>query len=149
VPDVNVRVEDFWLEDGEGNRVENAEQKQPLRLNLVAEARHDLTRPVFNFHVLNADGYWVFGFSKAVEGRDGSERIAAGQRIRISGDVENPLLPGRYSVECWVSRDRDEGNVALHVLRLANFLVYGTERGAGNVVVPVEIEALVESRDGK
>jgi ABC-2 type transport system ATP-binding protein len=141
VPDVNVKLIDVWLQDQNGQRIENIEQGHPIHLNLVAQARHDLVELVFNFHVLNADGIWVFGFSETL---GHSARVAAGERVRVAGTIENPLVPGRYSVECWISRSREEGDLALHVLRLLDFLVYGTGRGAGNVFVPAEVEAVVE-----
>ncbi len=146
-PDVNVKLVDVWLEDDAGARVENVEQGTPISLNLVVEARHELVGPVFNFHLLNEDGVWVFGFSKSVPGRVGkSSRIGAGQRVRITAEIENPLLPGRYSVECWVSRERTEGDLALHVLRLLDFLVYGTRLASGSVSVHAEVQAELEPR---
>jgi ABC-type polysaccharide/polyol phosphate transport system ATPase subunit len=139
VPDVNIKLIDVWLEDNTGQRVENVEQSQPIHFNLIAQARHDLTNPVFNFHFLNDDGAWVFGFSETV-----AERVAAGQQMRIAGEIENPLLPGRYSAECWISRDRVEGNIALHVVRLLDFLVYGTQPGVGNVSVETKVDVSIE-----
>jgi hypothetical protein len=54
------------------------------------------------------------------------------------------LLPGRYSIECWMSRKREQGDLALHVMRLLDFHVYGTKTGAGNIYTPVEVEATLE-----
>jgi ABC-2 type transport system ATP-binding protein len=145
VPDVNVSLVDVWLEDEAGSRVENVEQGKPIRLNLVVEARHELTNPVFNFHFVNSDGVWVFGFSKTVPAGEGEPaRLASGERIRIAGRIDNPLVPGRYSVDCWIARDRDAGDLALHVLRLTDFLVYGTRPGPGSVSVEADIEAFLE-----
>ena len=149
VPDVNVKLVDVWLEDEAGQRIDNVEQGRPIQLNLVVEARHELAAPVFNFHLLNEHGVWVFGFSKAVSGPDGEPaRIAAGQRVRVAAQVENPLLPGRYSLDCWVSRDRGDGELALHVLRLLDFLVYGTKLAPGSVSVRAEVDAVLERSAG-
>ena len=41
VLDVNVRLLDAWLEDADGERVENIEQGLPMASTLVVEARHD------------------------------------------------------------------------------------------------------------
>ena len=139
VPDVNVRLVDVWLENEAGERVDNVEQDTPIVLNLVVEARQDLSSPGFNFHFLNADDVWVFGFSKTVEGA-----VPAGQRIEIAGPIENRLVPGRYSVECWASRAREQGDVALQVLRLLDFYVYGTKPGAGSVWVDSDVDVFVE-----
>jgi ABC-type polysaccharide/polyol phosphate transport system ATPase subunit len=145
VPDVNVKLLDVWLENDAGERVANVEQGEPIGFNMVVEARHDLTAPGFNFHFLNADGNWVFGFSKRLPDDDGQKPLVpAGQSIRLAGHVENRLVPGRYSVECWVSRARPEGDVALHVIRLLDFYVYGTKPGAGSVSVETDVEVAVE-----
>jgi ABC-type polysaccharide/polyol phosphate transport system ATPase subunit len=145
VPDVNVRVVDAWLEDTAGNRTDNVEQRQPIGLNAVFEARHDLERPVFGFHFSNADGAAVFGFNRTLSATvDEPNRLARGQRVRITGKIDNPLLPGRYFVTCLVSRDRPGGDMALHVLRLLSFVVYGTSPGAGIVSVEADVEARIE-----
>jgi Wzt C-terminal domain len=141
--DINVRLVDVWLQDAHGARVENVEQGEPITFGIVVEARRELRAPVFQLHVLNDDAVWVFGFSQRLT--DGAEgRVAAGQRVRITGAIENPLVPGRYFVECWVARDRDDGEPALHVLKLTDFYVFGTRPGAGSVVVDTDIEAVVE-----
>ena len=143
VPDVNVRVVDAWLEDERGERVENVEQGTPIGLGIVFEARHPLESPVFGFHFLNEDGVTVFGFNRTL----GTEpdRLEPGQRVRISGKIENPLLPGRYFVSCWISRNRTQGDLALHVIRPLEFVVYGTRPGPGNVSVRVDVDVRLEA----
>jgi ABC-type polysaccharide/polyol phosphate transport system ATPase subunit len=145
VPDVNARLIDAWLERGSGERVDNVEQGDPIGLNVIFEARHELRNPVFSFHFLNADGAQVFGFNRTLEIPDGEpDRIAPGQRVRIAGKISNPLLPGRYSVSVWISRNRTQGDLALHVVRLLDFVVYGTNPGPGSVSVDADVEASLE-----
>ena len=68
--------------------------------------------------------------------------------MKISGWVENRLLPGRYFVKSWIVRDRLEGDMAMHVLQLLEFYVYGTQRGAGNVMVDADVHVeLLEDED--
>jgi ABC-type polysaccharide/polyol phosphate transport system ATPase subunit len=143
VPDVNVRVVDAWLEDERGERVENVEQGTPIGLGIVFEARHPLESPVFGFHFLNEDGVTVFGFNRTL----GTEpdRLEPGQRVRISGRIENRLLPGRYFVNCWISRNRTQGDLALHVIRPLEFVVYGTRPGPGNVSVRIDVDVRLEA----
>jgi ABC-type polysaccharide/polyol phosphate transport system ATPase subunit len=146
VPDVNVNLLDVWLEDESGARVDNVEQDKMFRFNLLAEARQDMNAPVFNFHCLNMDGHWVFAFSKAVEGLDGEpRRVLAGERVRIVAEIDNPLVPGRYALECWISRNREAGAMAIHILRLLDFFVFGTKPGAGNIAMTGEVEAVIET----
>ena len=95
-------------------RLENAEQARPLRFNLLVEARKAMQEPVFNFHCLNVDGHWVFAFSKGVEDEAGSPRgVERGERIRLVAEIDNQLVPGRYSMECWISRSGDGGSLAI------------------------------------
>jgi ABC-2 type transport system ATP-binding protein len=149
VPDVNVKLIDVWLENETGHRVENIEQRKPIRLNLLVEARHDLDHPLFNFQVLNSDGVPVFGFNEELSVDEPDRgRISAGGRVRIAGTIDNPLLPGRYSVTCLISRDRTEGQLALHALRLLDFLVYGTKPGLGSVSVGTDLKARLEPPAG-
>jgi ABC-type polysaccharide/polyol phosphate transport system ATPase subunit len=145
IPDVNVRVLDSWLEDESGRRIENVEQGAPIRLNAVFEARHELAGPVFGFHFHDIDGARLFGFNQTLGIEDPErDRLAAGQRVRIGGTIENRLLPGRYAVQCWVSRNRTQGDLALHGLRLLEFVVYGTRPGPGSVEVEIDISATVQ-----
>ena len=71
-------------------------------------------------------------------------RVAAGQRVRVAGTLDNPLLPGRYLVNCWIARNRTQGDMALHIVRLLDFVVYGTRPGPGSVSVRTDVEAALE-----
>jgi ABC-2 type transport system ATP-binding protein len=149
VPDINVTLLDVWLEDADGVRVDNVEQGKIFRFNLLVEARQPMSEPIFNFHCLNMDGDWVFAFSKEVgEGNGMPGHVAPGERIRIVAEIENPLLPGRYAIECWISRSRAEGSMAIHILRLLDFFVYGTKPAPGNVTANAEVEAVLEPTSG-
>jgi ABC-type polysaccharide/polyol phosphate transport system ATPase subunit len=145
VPDVNVRVVEAGIRNEAGEPVENVEQGEPIGLDVVFEARHDLEAPVFGFHFLNGDGDTVFGFNRTLAVEPGEpDRIAAGQRVRIAGKIDNPLLPGRYFINCWVSRNRNQGDLALHIVRLLDFIVYGMRPGPGSVSVHADVEAALE-----
>jgi ABC-2 type transport system ATP-binding protein len=145
VPDVNARLIDVWFESPSGERVENIEQGEQMGFNVIFEARHDLVNPVFGFHFLTADGVQVFGFNRRLELPDGeADVLRAGRRVRLSGTIENRLLPGRYYVSAMISRNRAPGDLALHVLHLLDFVVYGTEPGPGSVSVGVDVEATLE-----
>jgi ABC-type polysaccharide/polyol phosphate transport system ATPase subunit len=147
VPDVNVHVVDAWLENPIGERVENVEQGEPIGFNVLFEARHDLVSPVFGFHFLTEQGVTVFGFNRNLERRDDEpDLVRAGQRVRLSGTIENRLVPGRYEVQAIISRNRTLGNLAAHLVRLIDFTVYGTRDAAGSVNVDVDVDAIVEGQ---
>ena len=147
VPDIHARLVRAWLEDEAGERVENVEQGQPIRIEVVLEARRELTGPIFAIHVLTEDGATLFGFNTTLEGDGGEQpaRVAGGQRVRISGKIENPLLPGRYFIRCFIYREgRERG--ALQVLNVSDFVVFGTKPAPGLVSVNSDLEALPEPR---
>jgi ABC-2 type transport system ATP-binding protein len=137
----DVKLVDVWLENDAGERVENVEQGQPIGLNLVVEARRELSGPLFGFEFLNVDGVPVFGFSETVSE---PERIPAGRRVRIAARVENPLVPGRYSIDCSVLRDGTQGDLAMRVPGLVDFLVRGRNPIPGMVSVRTEVDAVLE-----
>jgi ABC-2 type transport system ATP-binding protein len=145
LPDINARVVDARLEDDSGEPVENVAQGAPLFLDLVIEARRDLVDPMFVIQVMNADSVVVFSIRRTL----GSDRreLRGGDRVRISGRIENSLVPGKYFLDCWVRRSRERGDLAVQGLRLREFVVYGTGARDGVVSVSADVEAVpVEGR---
>jgi ABC-type polysaccharide/polyol phosphate transport system ATPase subunit len=145
VPDMHSRLIDSWLENEAGERITNVEIEEPLHLRATFEAAQDLRRPLFNFLVTDADGVNVFGFNRSLEvSSDEEDLIEAGKRVRIEATVENRLLPGRYSIGCWVWRHREGGDVALQTFQLFDFVIYGLRQSPGLVSMPVESEIVPE-----
>jgi ABC-type polysaccharide/polyol phosphate transport system ATPase subunit len=141
VPDVHVRVLDAHLSDPSGARVEHVEQGVPFGLHVTVEARRELVDPVFGLHFLNGDGQTVFGMNLTLP--EGVDRLQSGQRATLSGTIDNVLLPGRFSVRTWISRNRAQGDLALHALRLLDFTVFGTQPGPGDVAVRADMQVRV------
>jgi ABC-2 type transport system ATP-binding protein len=143
VPDLHARLVDAWLENAAGERTTNVEVGEPIRFAAIVEAQQELSSPIFGFHCRNEDGVHVFHFRRTLavdEGRP--DRLAAGQRVRIGGTIENRLMPGRYFVTCWIRRRRDEGNLALQILQVLDFVVFGRRTGPGLVSVEADVEAI-------
>ena len=143
VPDVHARLVESWFEDESGRRMDNVEQGTPIRLNVVLEAREELTTPIFAVHMLNADGATVFGFQTRLTSGDAAGSIAPGGRVRISGTIENPLVPGRYFANCFVYREGSQRG-ALQAIHMPGFVVFGTAPGPGLVSVKADVEAVAE-----
>ena len=143
--DVNVRLVDAWLEGAGGERLTAVEERDPMRVQILLEARRDLEAPVFAVHVYNEQGQVVFGFNRTLTLADGeTDVVAEGKRVRLSGEIENRLTPGRYFVHCYAARSREQGDIALHQLRLFDFVVYGPQRWKGSVTVDADVEATLE-----
>jgi ABC-2 type transport system ATP-binding protein len=139
VTDFNVNVVHARLQDEGGRPIENVEQGTPIVLDLLLDARRELSDPRLVLHVVNADGTVVFGITREIEG------VAAGRRLRLSGRIENTLVPGSYSLHCWVGRERGSGDLAVQGLRLLDFVVFGTAPSAGVVSVQTDLEAVQEA----
>jgi ABC-2 type transport system ATP-binding protein len=137
--DLNARLLYAHLRGPAGEAIANLEQDTPIRLDSAIEAARELEDPIFVFHVRNADGLVVFAFQRTLE-----RSVAAGERIRLAGEIENRLVPGTYSLECWIRQDRQTGDMALQPMRLAKFVVYGTAPRHGVVTMEAEIEPTVE-----
>ncbi|MEI2703615.1 MAG: ABC transporter ATP-binding protein [Baekduia sp.] len=136
-PDINVRVVSFELRDAAGDAIENVEQGTPLRFHATFEARRRMRVPTVGLHVRNADNLDIFTVHRELSG-DLAE-LEAGDRFRVAGELDNPLLPGRYGLDCWI-RDEEGGATHLQVVRLADFHVYGSGGGPGIVTVPSVVE---------
>ncbi|MEX2106812.1 MAG: ABC transporter ATP-binding protein [Solirubrobacterales bacterium] len=140
-----VRLLDAWIEDDGGDRLANVEHGQQIRLRVELEAWRDLPGVGVGFIIANADGVGVFQFGTGVAKADGSTALAAGERFRVSADVDNLLVPGHYFVHCGVNRVQNAG-VALYVHNAADFIVFGGEpRSHGIVDLPHQIKAEIVS----
>jgi ABC-2 type transport system ATP-binding protein len=141
VPDFLGRVETSWLEDENGEQIANVELGQPIRVCAVIEARQDLVDPSFGLHFNNPDGACVFEVHEQPDARRGL--MQRGERARLELGIENPLMPGRYAVVCWVRVMRNDEEVAQQPMKLLDFVVYGAAQGEGMISVPGALDVQV------
>ena len=146
LPDFNAEVVEALVRDRHGRPTESLEQGEPIALDITIEARRRLVEPVFVIHVLNGDGTLVFGFTRDLTSDHGT--VSDGGRVRVSGEVENSLVPGRYFVDCWVRRESEGGDLAVQGLRVLEFVVYGTGETAGLVSVRTDVQVHAEPEGG-
>ncbi len=148
VDDDATRVVDARLLDEDGRTIRNLERGEPMRLDIVLEARRELVRPTFMFHVQTEEGFVVFEFVLGLNGKN-EDRIRKGDRVRFVGQVENPLVSGRYMLNCWARRD-ETGAMAVQPLWLLKFMVYGTtSQHHGMVSVQTEFDVEPQPGPGK
>jgi ABC-2 type transport system ATP-binding protein len=140
--EADIRLVDTWLEGANGERATSVETGEELRFQAVFEAIRDVNQPSFGFVFANADGVEVAGVGKELP-EDGPDRLERGQKVRISGTIENPLAPGRYVVKCWVHRNHNYGDLVLHAPHVLDFVVFGTA-AAGVVALDYEMSAKIE-----
>jgi ABC-type polysaccharide/polyol phosphate transport system ATPase subunit len=139
VLEFNARLLKAKLLDEAGAPVENLEQDVPIKLDVELEAMTDLDQPIFVVHLQNADGLVVHGFTRAIE-----RQVRRGQRIRLAGEIENLLVPGRYSMHCWIGQHRQGGDAAIQPMPLLRFVVYGNAPRHGIVALRTTVEAELE-----
>jgi ABC-2 type transport system ATP-binding protein len=138
----DITLSDVWLEDGEGTRITNVETGAELHLGATLEAHRKVDGPSFGFAFTNADGVEVTGFGVGLSG-DVPDSLERGQRVRLSGKIENRLAPGRYVVKCWIHREHNFANLVLHSPQVLDFVVYG-DGTAGVVSLDHDVTARVE-----
>jgi ABC-type polysaccharide/polyol phosphate transport system ATPase subunit len=138
--DFNAQLIEGTLRDPAGAAVENVEQDVPIGIEVVLEAARNLDAPNFAFHIRNENGDVVCGFQTDLD-----EPVPIGRRMRLTGRVENRLVPGRYYLDCWVRQNESQSVVSVQGLRVLAFVVYGTAPREGMMLVEAEIAASVES----
>jgi ABC-2 type transport system ATP-binding protein len=143
VADLLARVTDSWLEDGSGQRITNVEVGEPIRVRARIEALRDLPSPRIGIKVIDAEGVEVFGIERVLGGDHVEARLEKGAGAEVRATIQNPLLPGRYSLVGWVAVMREGGVRAQQVVKYADFVVFGMEGGAGIVAVEGELDLVV------
>ena len=137
--DLNMKVVHAHLAGERGEPAHEVQEGRPIRLDVLLEARRDLISPQFTLHARNEEGTVVFGLT-----RDMGSGVRAGSRVRIAGTIENSLVPGAYSLDCWVRGEEHEGDLAVQGLRLMDFAVEGATSPFGLISVRSDIEAVEE-----
>lgn len=136
----DAHVVESWIEDEAGERVPNVEQGKPFRINLRVEALRDIEKPLFNFLVYNELGFHVFGITSKMSDVSGlPPRLRAGERVTLSAEVVNRLNPGRYHVGGRIFHDESENEMAMQVVRVLDFVVFGSGGGSGAVELVSEV----------
>jgi len=137
----DAHIIDAWLEDANGERVLNVEKDEPFSIHVVIEGIRDLPGPMFNFGVSDESGMQVFGFTEdlAAEGA-GFESLGAGERVKFSANVNNILKPGRYFLSARGFRDGALNDIRMQVLRVIDWVIFGTGIEAGVVSLVDEVK---------
>ncbi|MDQ6817507.1 MAG: ABC transporter ATP-binding protein [Actinomycetota bacterium] len=139
IVEINGRAVEARLLSATGEPLVNVEQGAPIILDILIEAARELEAPRFGLQLVNEDHVVVFGLTRALD-----EPIAPGQRVRLRGQIENRLVPGRYALDCWIRRDRGAGDMGVQALRALQFVVYGTGSRHGIVSLDAHVEPVIE-----
>jgi hypothetical protein len=105
------------------------DEGEELALDVVLEANAELAEPRVAFHIVSEAGVTVTRFSP-----------------ELDRTVHDRLVPGRYFLDCWVRRRREDGWVGVQGLRVTTFEVRGDRSVEGVVSVEADVEAVLEER---
>ena len=79
-----MRLVDVWLEGADGERVNNVEQGEQIRVRAVLEARREVPGAQFGFIIANADDVNIHEFGGPLRRQPRlPARLAAGQRVEV------------------------------------------------------------------
>ncbi len=143
-----IRLVDAWVESTDGRRGDGIEHGKTIRLRAELELLRDGSDIGVGFIVANPDGVGVCQFGTPVRGVGGSLDLHAGERVRVSADLENPLAPGHYFVHCGVEQGSGGSDISLYAHAATDFVVFGGEKVGGIIALRHEIEATVEDENG-
>src|SRR5215210_1827399 len=140
----DARIVRGWLEDSAREHVTNLEHGDTIRFRAEVEGVRAVSDPSFGFMIRDADGVNVAGFGTHLEsGEDEpAKSLDPGERVRIAADIENPLNPGRYTLDFWVCRNRNVTDVVVAVRRMITFVVFGSVWAPGIVSLKARLKAV-------
>ena len=119
--EINARTVDARLLDAEGNSTVTLQPGLPIVLDVTIQVARELHDPTFVIHVVNAEHVAVLGVVRRLAGV-----IPAGRRVRLTGEIENELVGGSYSLDCWIRHERDAGELGVQGIRILQFTVEGS-----------------------
>jgi ABC-2 type transport system ATP-binding protein len=138
VVDVNARKVSAALRDAAGDSVDRLAEGAPIGLDVVLEAARTLARPAFSFHIRNDEGQTVFELERRLEAT-----VEPGRQVGLAGSMENPLVPGRYSLDVYIGENTEDESTIVQGLRLLHFVVTGPTQSHGIVTVKADIEPVL------
>ena len=137
----DAQVTNAWIEAIDGTPVTNVEQGQPFRINDTIETLEDIERPTFSFIASDAQGTHVFSLTKRLAETEGvPDTLTKGEFITLSAEVNNLLAPGRYFLSGRAFRNDSVTDMCMQVLRVVDFVVFGSEQSPGIVSLVDEVD---------
>jgi ABC-type polysaccharide/polyol phosphate transport system ATPase subunit len=101
------RVTDAWIESAEGERTRAVARREPIELRAEIELDGDLDGACFGLELWAAGGRKLFAPASIALGQ--LEIPRASERLIVAATIENRLSPGRYRLNCGVTRREPDG----------------------------------------
>ncbi|SEH10272.1 ABC transporter ATP-binding protein [Thermoleophilum album] len=133
VPQTNVRLASARLLVN-GEEARNVEEGASFLIDARLRAERELKDPLFGLQVFNDEGILIARPPRwRLPEQQRARKIAVDEELAVQIELENPFVPGRYSVDLWVAEERGRDEIAVQPLRLISFVVYGTGEREGIV----------------
>jgi ABC-2 type transport system ATP-binding protein len=116
---------------------------QPMRVRIEMEAVRDSSGLHAGLILTNADEHGVYEYAVPIGAERDPVPVRAGQRMEIVTEVENRLVDGHYFLSMGINRSY-EGGLALYVPNMVNFVVFGSSKSRGVVVLDQHSESTIE-----
>jgi len=134
------RVVDAWIESADGERTKEVEAGAPIRVRVELEAKQDIERPLLEILFSNSAKQNLVGFTEKEE----FPVLRAGERMTVSAEVENVLVPDRYHLNLHLCRNSNRGDIALQAVNLLDFVIFGQTEAPGLIEVEVDATSRIE-----
>lgn len=136
------RFIDVRVVDKAGNPATSLEAGDPIRIEIVVEARMRIERPMIRFEILDGDRQLIFAPDPwGLEGPTEDRVLEAGERMLVSAEVANPLASGHYYIDCALGRMAPQLELIAFRKHATDFVVYGVNPFGGLVRLDYEASA--------
>jgi lipopolysaccharide transport system ATP-binding protein len=134
-------IEDVYLSDAEGHRLDRLQGGQVVVLNIEGRAMREVSRPIVGFIFRNALGQNLFGDNTFLEYRDRPQTIGAGHRFHAILEFKIPYLPlGTYTVAPSLIEGTQQNHIQLYWMEEALVLsVHESPVSIGKIGVPMQV----------
>jgi ABC-2 type transport system ATP-binding protein len=140
------RVEEMWVQDEAGRRVDAVPHGERFRISAVVEVNDEIAEPDLHVVLETDEGLRVFTASSRESGSV-PPPLERGERVLVRVEAMNSLGSGRYHAGCWVHCGAE--GVVTYRRRACNFTVYGTDEARGLVVLDHHVELQRELEEAR
>jgi lipopolysaccharide transport system ATP-binding protein len=138
-------IEDCWLADEQGRRVNVIEAGTPFRWCFRVRFNAGVERPVYAMMLKTVEGVALYGVDTLAQ-RPARRVRQAGEEVEVCFALESPLAPGHYYLNCGVREDGADGDEFLCRRVDAAILRVAGSAATTAVVGLVELKARVDER---
>lgn len=144
-------IEDVYLSDQQGRRLEEVQGGETVVLNIKGRALRDISRPIVGFILRNALGQNLFGDNTFLQYRNRPKHLGTGDPFHALFEFRLPYLPlGTYGIAPSIIEGTQQNHI--HVFWMEDALVLTAHESPiriGKIGVPMHVTATVRPAGAK